>query len=317
MQFSKAEQALTPAELARAEAALGVTLPPAMRAHYLEYNGGVPVWPCWPGNSGGSPAILVERFISIWYAKDFYDEPVHSMPGRTLLEWAGTDRVLGQVPQPLLPFAMAQLSDYVCLRHTDGAIVLFDRRTQEASWVCPSFEDFMAGLQPDERPAPQYPLLAEHPYWGAVRDFYGDAQATLTFSHPRLGDEAVPIKLGEFDAQRRPSQRQLDGYAATYQAWLADMDAVLAQIEAQGFSYAQRFYASHCADHPEDLPPACPNCLSSAAAHMTAMQNPVSLRVQAGKTVRLSISYALDREHGIEFKFVAGRLRDVGGINAT
>ena len=317
MQFLHAEKALTPDDLARAEAALGLTLPPAMRAHYLQHNGGVPVWPCWPEKTGGGPAILLRHFISIWHAKGFYDDPMHSMPGRTLVEWAGTDRVLRQVPPSLLPFAMANPMDYVCLRHTDGAIVLFDRRTQEVSWVCPSFEDFMAGLQPDERPAPQHPLLAEHPYWGAMRDFHGDAEATLTFSHPQLGGEAVPIYLGEADAPRRPSQRQLDGLAATYQAWLADIDTVLAQIEAQGFAYAQRLYARHYADHPEDLPPACPDCLSSAAAHMAAMQNPISLHVQAGNTVRLAIGYAVDREHGIEFKFVAGRLRDVGGIATT
>ena len=38
---------------------------------------------------------------------------------------------------------------------------------------------------------------------------------------------------------------------------------------------------------------------------------------QAGKTVRLAIDYALDPEHGIEFKFVAGRLRAVAGIATT
>ena len=296
---------------------MGFALPPAMRALYLLHNGGVPVWPRWVDESGGGPAILIENFMSFWWSKGSYDDPLRSMPGRTMVEWAGTDRVLGQVPTELLPFAMANLRDYLCLRHTDGAIVLFERIQAHVTWVCPSFEALMAGLQANDCPAPEFPVLAEHAFWGQVSDFYGEAQAKLQFSHPRLGGDATPIHLGEPDAQRRPSQRQLDGYAGTYQAFVANIDDALAQIEAEGFAYAQRLYAAYYANHPEDLPRACPDCLSSAAAHLAAMQNPLSLRVQAGKSVRLAIDYALDPEHGIEFKFVAGRLREVAGIATT
>ena len=183
--------------------------------------------------------------------------------------------------------------------------------------MCPSFDAFIGGLRPDDDAAPALPLLAEHAFWGQVLDCHGETQAGLQFSHPRLGGDAVPIHLGEFEAQRGPSQRQLDGYVDTYQGFLSDIEGILAQIEAQGFADAQRVYAAHYANHPADLPRACPDCLSSATAHMAAMQNPLSLRVQAGKTVRLAIAYALDPEHDIEFKFIAGRLREVAGIAAT
>lgn len=304
VQVRQAEQALTPDDLVRAEAALGIALPPAMRAQYLQHNGGMPVWPRWPEKTGGSPVILLNKFIEFWWCKGFCDDPLQTLPARTPLEWAGTDPVLGQVPADLLPFAVANTCDYLCLRHTDGAIALWDRSTQKLTWVCASFEALMAGLQPDDSPMPGSPVLDEHAFWDQVFDFCGEAQPSLQFSHPCLGGGAVPIHLGEFKAQRRPSQRLLDGYADTYRAFVADIDHALAQIESQGFAHAQRLYATHSASHSEDLPRACPDCLSSAPAHMAAMQNPLSLS-------------ALDPEHGIEFKFVAGRLREVAGIATT
>ena len=41
------------------------------------------------------------------------------------------------------------------------------------------------------------------------------------------------------------------------------------------------------------------------------------LRVLDDKTIKLSIRYKLDTEHGLEFKFVGGQITNVGGIAET
>ena len=41
------------------------------------------------------------------------------------------------------------------------------------------------------------------------------------------------------------------------------------------------------------------------------------LRISDNKTIRVTIRYKLDTEHGIEFKFVDGQIEDVGGISET
>ena len=211
MPFRQAEQALTPDELARAETALGIARPPAMRAQEQQRNGCVPVWSRWPEKTGGSPAILLSECIALW------------------------------------------------------------DRSAQPTWVRASFDAVMAGLQPDDSRMPGSPVPPEHAFRAQVFDHY----------HVWGGD--ARIQLDECEAQR-PSPRQLAGDADTDRVFVADMDGALAQIEAQGIADAQCLFADHFAIHPEDLPRA-------------AMQNPLSLRVQAGKTVCLAMGYALDPEH--------------------
>ena len=84
---------------------------------------------------------------------------------------------------------------------------------------------------------------------------------------PCLGGETMSTQLGEREAERRPSQQQLGGDAGTDLPSVAGMDGALAQLEAQGFAYAQRGHGAHGATLPEALPRASPACLSKAMAY--------------------------------------------------
>ena len=122
-----------------------------------------------------------------------------------------------------------------------------------------------------------------------------------------LGDEC----LG--DPLPMPAKKILDGYARTFKAFVANAEAHRATVEARAFERYQRLYARYY----EDATKRTPLGLTTAEAHAAHLGKLQRLQVTGKETVRLVYRYALDTEHGLELKFVKGKLKAVGGIAET
>lgn len=138
------------------------------------------------------------------------------------------------------------------------------------------------------------------------------------FSLPGF-DKPVEVFLGEElfeeDEEYDLSPAQLDEYAATFQAFVADAPRLLPVIKQQTFARYQKLYASYYDDQAQSGAPALH--LRTPEEHFAYLQDVAYLRITEGQTLRLSIRYGLDPEHGLEIRFEANQLADIGGIAET
>ncbi|MBK8800586.1 MAG: hypothetical protein IPN71_00740 [Fibrobacteres bacterium] len=161
----------------------------------------------------------------------------------------------------------------------------------------------------------------KHAFWGQVESDWAGFSAEITFCHPFFGSENCEIFLGdEFDengdeVEDPPSMEHLAEFEATYRAFLGNIESNLALISQKAFERYLKLYAHHFEDPRKSGEPAFH--IDSAEKHDPHLKEVIYLRVCSGGTLRISIRYALDEEHGIEFKFVDNRLDDIGGIAET
>jgi hypothetical protein len=160
--------------------------------------------------------------------------------------------------------------------------------------------------------------MPTHPFWGNVEEDWAGMSAEQPVSLPGFA-KPIPVFLGEElfeeDEEYDVSEAQLDEYAATFQAFVAEAPRLLADFREQAFAQYRELYASHYEDSAVSGEP--PLHLTTADQHAAYMQRASMLRVSEEQTVRLVIHYDLDTEHGLEAKFVNNKLIELGGIAET
>jgi hypothetical protein len=160
--------------------------------------------------------------------------------------------------------------------------------------------------------------MINHPFWGHVAEDWAGLSAEHPVTLPGF-ERPIEVFLGEElfeeDEEYDPTLAQLDEYATTFQAFMAQAPELIAEFQAQAFAQYQQLYA-HFYDNPaQSGEPALG--LTTAAQHAAYMQDVGYLRVSDEHTLRLIIHYDLDPEHGLEAKFVANKLAKIGGIAET
>ncbi|RZK87801.1 MAG: hypothetical protein EOO62_38635 [Hymenobacter sp.] len=157
-----------------------------------------------------------------------------------------------------------------------------------------------------------------HPFWGQVVEDWAGFSAEHPVTLPGF-ERPIEVFLGEElleeDEEYDPTPAQLDAYAATFQEFLAHAPALLAELQEKAFAQYQQLYAHFYDDPAQSGQPALG--LTTAAQHAAYMQDVGYLRVSDEQTLRLVIHYDLDPEHGLEAKFVANTLAEIGGIAET
>ncbi|WP_170061834.1 hypothetical protein [Hymenobacter chitinivorans] len=160
--------------------------------------------------------------------------------------------------------------------------------------------------------------MITHPFWGTVTESWAGLTAQEPVALPGFA-QPVEVFLGEElfeeDEEYQLTAAQLDEYAATFQAFLARAPRLLLALKAQAFARYQQFYAAHYADPAQSGAPAL--LLTTPEEHVAYMQDLGYVRITDEQTLRLSIRYKLDAEHGLEAKFVANSLVELAGIAET
>jgi metal-responsive CopG/Arc/MetJ family transcriptional regulator len=163
--------------------------------------------------------------------------------------------------------------------------------------------------------------MTTHPYWGSVDQDWAGFSSDISFSHPFFTEQNITIFLGEeFDDEGEeiedlPTENQLNAFAKTYQDFLANIETKLSNIQSKAFAYYQKHYA-HYFENPEKSGEAALG-IDTVEKHNDYIKELMELRVLADHTIKVSIRYHVDTEHGIEFKMVGGQVEKVGGIAET
>lgn len=162
--------------------------------------------------------------------------------------------------------------------------------------------------------------MLKHPYWGYVQSDWAGFSADLIFSNPFFKEEVTVFLGDEFDDEGEeiedaPEQEQLDGFAVTYQHFLAHIEDYLAIIKKIAFERYQRIYAGYY-EQPERSGTAALG-IDQQAKHDGYLTELKYLRISDNQVLRITLDYELDQEHGLEFRFEAGTLAEVGGIATT
>jgi hypothetical protein len=163
--------------------------------------------------------------------------------------------------------------------------------------------------------------MATHEYWGEVEQDWAGFSSDISFSHPFFEEQHISVFLGEeFDDEGEeidefPTENQLTDYAKTYQDFLVAIEANLSTVQHQAFDYYKKHYAHYFASPEKSGEPALH--IDTVEQHNEYIKELLYLRISKENTITISIRYKLDTEHGIEFKFVNGRIEKVGGIANT
>lgn len=160
--------------------------------------------------------------------------------------------------------------------------------------------------------------MPTHPFWGTVEEDWAGMTPNKEFVLPGFA-KPVEVFLGEEpsddDEEYTLSQAQLDEYAATFQSFLHEAPYLLADLKRQTFARYQQLYAAHYENPTRSGAPALH--LYTAEQHFAYLQDVAYLCVTDEQTIRLSIHYDLDPEHGLELKFKANNLVEIGGMDET
>ena len=158
-----------------------------------------------------------------------------------------------------------------------------------------------------------------HKFWGTIKeDDWAEFTSDITFSHPFFNEQNIEIFLGDEDGEEIedfPTEQQLTEFAETYQMFIEDIESKLQSIQNKAFERYLELYA-HFYENPDKSGKPALN-IDSVEKHNDAIKDMTALRVSGGKTLRLSIRYLLDTEHGLEFKFVDNQLVKMAGIAET
>jgi cell wall assembly regulator SMI1 len=135
---------LTSADLDAVEGLLGVVLPADLRAHYLRWNGGVPVAACWVVDD--EVVAEIAEFRPMRYGD--------GEPYDTVEDWYAAFVREGHLPAGVLPFAHDWGGAAFCLDLTTQDVELhrFDTDVAPVRVLTRGFATFLAGLVPAEAP---------------------------------------------------------------------------------------------------------------------------------------------------------------------
>lgn len=163
--------------------------------------------------------------------------------------------------------------------------------------------------------------MTAHEYWGNVEEDWAGFSAEISFTHPFFKEQNVEIFLGEEydedgeEIEDAPNESQLNAFAKTYQHFLNDFETHLQNIQLKAFERYQKRYA-HYYENPEKSGEPALN-IDNIEKHNDYIKEIMYLRVLDQNTIKLSIRYQIDTEHGLEFRFENGEIAAVGGIAET
>lgn len=160
-----------------------------------------------------------------------------------------------------------------------------------------------------------------HTYWGEIAEDWAGYSAAICFSHPFFGKKEITLFLDdEYDddgeeIEELPSEIELDELAATYANFIEHLEARLADAQQKAFERYQKLYASYYENSTKSGE--APLNIDTVEKHNPYIKDINYLRISADKTIRILIHYGLDQEHGLEIKFVDGKIEAIGGIAET
>ncbi|MEZ0184229.1 hypothetical protein AB9T89_18425 [Flavobacterium oncorhynchi] len=163
--------------------------------------------------------------------------------------------------------------------------------------------------------------MTTHPYWGNVEEDWAGYSSDIYFSYPFFDKPKTEVFLGdEYDEEGEeietpPTEKQLTAFAETYRIFIDNIENRLADLQLKSFERYKRVYAKYYENSEQSGEP--PLNIDSIEKHNDYIKDLMYLRISDNKTIRVTIRYKLDTEHGIEFKFVDGQIEDVGGISET
>ncbi|MDQ0593610.1 hypothetical protein QFZ37_001979 [Chryseobacterium ginsenosidimutans] len=161
----------------------------------------------------------------------------------------------------------------------------------------------------------------KHSYWGNIEADWAGFSSDLTFSNPFFDEQEIEIFLGvEYDEdgeeiEELPTENQLTEFAETYRDFLENIETNIKSIQDKAYERYLKVYA-HFYENSEKSGEKALN-IDNVDKHNENIKEIMYLRVLNEKTIKLFIRYKLDREHGLEFKFVDGQIEDVGGVAET
>ena len=160
-----------------------------------------------------------------------------------------------------------------------------------------------------------------HKYWGKVEEDWAGFSSDITFSHPFFDKQNVEIFLGEEydedgeEIEEFPTENRLTEFAETYQNFIENIEINIKSIQDKAYERYLKLYAHFYENSEKSGEPALN--IDNVDKHNENIKEIMYLRVLDDKTIKLSIRYKLDTEHGLEFKFVGGQITNVGGIAET
>ena len=160
-----------------------------------------------------------------------------------------------------------------------------------------------------------------HKYWGKVEEDWAGFSSDITFSHPFFDKQNVEIFLGEEydedgeEIEEFPTENRLTEFAETYQNFIENIEINIKSIQDKAYERYLKLYAHFYENSEKSGEPALN--IDNVDKHNENIKEIMYLRVLDDKTIKLSIRYKLDTEHGLEFKFVGGQITNVGGIVET
>ncbi|MDR2834649.1 MAG: hypothetical protein LBV69_00410, partial [Bacteroidales bacterium] len=155
-------------------------------------------------------------------------------------------------------------------------------------------------------------------YFGKVEKRWAGFSAEFKFRIPYFDQEVEIFLDEEFDEEYKkittpPTDAQVDEYEQTLKAFLDNIDEVILEIQQSAFEYYKERYARYYEQPFEDIfdlykgtetendethPPLC---LDTKEKHFEYMKDILSyIRILDNRTIRISIHYLLDTEHGLE-----------------
>ncbi len=163
--------------------------------------------------------------------------------------------------------------------------------------------------------------MTRHQYWGEVEQSWAGFSSDVTFSHLFFNEQNIEVFLGEeFDEEGEeieepPTNLQLAQFSQTYLDFLTNIETNLLNIQKEAFERYLKLYA-HFYENPDKSGNPALN-IDYVHKHNDYIKDILNLRVLDDQTIKLTIRYKLDTEHGLEFKFVNGQITNVAGIAET
>ncbi len=176
--------------------------------------------------------------------------------------------------------------------------------------------------------------MTVHSYFGKVEMNWDGFSSEYKIKIPYF-DKEVDVFLGEeFDEDGEevslvPTEQQLDEFEQTLKAFLSSIDSVIIGIQQSAFDYYQRIYAKYYEKPFEVL---FENSkvqkkqngelheslnINTKEKHFEYMRDILHFRIIEKETIKISIGYDLDAEHGLEVKLEKNKVAAVSGIADT
>ncbi|MCC6287878.1 MAG: hypothetical protein IT249_08335 [Chitinophagaceae bacterium] len=163
--------------------------------------------------------------------------------------------------------------------------------------------------------------MATHNYWGEVEQDWAGFSSDISFSNPFFDKQNVEVFLGEEydddgeEIEEPPTDKILDNFSETYKDFTDNIAIRLTDLQQKAFERYKKVYA-HFYENSEKSGEPSLN-IDTVDKHNEYIKEIMYLRVLDDKTIKVTIRYKLNTEHGLEFKYVDGQIENVGGIADT